>query len=173
MRPGFCYARTISNGRNHAASLHHALSVPAVTTVSAKDLIGAWRLVGWSLVHDDGRPPAFPLGPDARGMIIYTPDGAVSATLMRAGRVAGTLASDAEKAAAFDDCFAYAGSYEVRDATVFHSIEIATNPALIGVTSTRHIQLDGDRLVLSGPDFAAGTGRTQRIEWRRGNSERR
>ena len=27
--------------------------------------------------------------------------------------------------------------------------------------------LDGDRLVLSGPDFTAGTGRTQRIAWRR------
>ena len=55
----------------------------------------------------------------------------------------------------------------MRDATVFHSIEIATDPALIGITSTRHIQLDGDRLVLSGPDFTAGTGRTQKIEWRR------
>jgi hypothetical protein len=138
-----------------------------MSTVSAKDLIGAWRLASWSLVHDDGRPSAFPLGPDARGMIIYTPGGEVSATLMRAGRTARPPVSDADKAAAFGESFAYAGRYEVRDATVFHSIEIATDPALIGITSTRHIRLDGDRLVLSGPDFTAGTGRTQRIEWRR------
>ncbi|MEI7875398.1 MAG: lipocalin-like domain-containing protein [Alphaproteobacteria bacterium] len=138
--------------------------------VSARDLIGAWRLESWSLIHDDGRPPVFPLGPEARGMIIYTPGGEVSATLMRAGRTAKTPASDAQKATAFGESFAYAGRYEVRDATVFHSIEIATDPALIGITSTRHIQLDGDRLVLSGPDFTAGTGRTQRIEWWRAAS---
>ncbi len=141
-----------------------------MTTVSAKDLIGAWRLVSWSLVHDDGRPSAFPLGPDARGMIIYTPGGEVSATLMRASRAAETPAPDGEKAAPFGDSFAYAGRYEVRGATVFHSIEIATDPALVGIISTRHIQLEGHRLILSGPDFAAGTGRTQRIEWSRGNS---
>lgn len=135
--------------------------------VSAEDLIGAWHLESWSLVHDDGRPPAFPLGPDARGMILYTPGGEVSATLMRAP---GTPARSNEAATGFGDSFAYAGRYRVLDATVFHSIEIATDPALVGIISTRHIQLDGDRLILSGPDFAAGTGRTQRIEWRRAAS---
>jgi hypothetical protein len=136
-------------------------------TVTAKDLLGAWRLESWSFVYDDGRPRAFPLGRDAEGIIIYTPEGQVSATLMRGARVAKAPGSEAERAAAFADSFAYAGRYEVRDATVFHSIEVATNPALIGVTSTRHIGLDGDRLTLSGPDFAAGTGRTQTIVWRR------
>jgi hypothetical protein len=65
------------------------------------------------------------------------------------------------------ESFAYAGCYEVADGTVFHSIEIATDPALVGIRSTRHIRLDGDRLTLSGPDFLAGTARTQRIVWRR------
>jgi hypothetical protein len=50
---------------------------------------------------------------------------------------------------------------------VYHSIEIATNPALIGITSTRHIHLEGDVLTLSGPDFAATSPRTQCIVWRR------
>ena len=65
------------------------------------------------------------------------------------------------------ECFAYAGRYEIADGTVFHSIELSTNPALVGLRSTRHIELDGDRLTLSGPDFAAGTNRTQQIVWRR------
>ncbi|MDP1964370.1 MAG: lipocalin-like domain-containing protein [Reyranella sp.] len=136
-------------------------------SVTAKDLFGAWRLESWSFVYDDGRPQEFPLGRDSEGIIIYTPGGQVSATLMRAGRLAKAPGSEAERAAAFADSFAYAGRYEVRDGTVFHSIEVATNPALIGVTSTRHIKLDGDRLTLSGPDFAAGTGRTQMIVWLR------
>jgi hypothetical protein len=123
--------------------------------VSAKALLGAWRLVSWSFVYDDGRPTEYPLGSDANGLILYTEDGHVSATLMRTTGAA--------------ESFAYAGRYEVRDGTVYHSIEVATNPALVGITSTRHIALDGDRLTLSGPDFSAGSGRTQRIVWRRGS----
>jgi hypothetical protein len=116
------------------------------------DLLGAWRLESWSLLYDDGRPSEFPMGPDAWGYILYTPGGQVSATIMRADS---------------SDCFAYAGRYEIADGTIFHSIELSTNSALIGVRSTRHIELDGDRLTLSGPDFLPGTKRTQRIVWRR------
>jgi hypothetical protein len=136
-------------------------------TVTAADLIGAWRLESWSFIYDDGRPVEFPLGADALGMIMYTAGGEVSATLMRAGRGATAPTSDIDKAKAFAECFAYAGRYEVREDTAYHSIEIATNPALIGVTSTRHIKLEGGRLTLSGPDFAAGSARTQQIVWRR------
>lgn len=139
-------------------------------TATAKDLIGAWRLESWSLVYEDGRPPEFPLGQDAQGLIMYTEDGHVAATLMKADRPATAPSSEAAKAAAYAETFAYAGRYEVRDGTVFHSIEIATNPALTGIRSTRHIQLEGDRLTLSGPDFAPGAARTQRIVWRRAQS---
>ena len=51
-------------------------------------------------------------------------------------------------------------------ATTEH-IEISTDPTLVGVTTTRHIARVGDVLTLSGPDFRAGTGRTQKIVWRR------
>lgn len=92
------------------------------------------------------------MGPDARGFILYTPGGDVSATIMRADK---------------SQCFAYAGRYEVKDGVVFHTIEVSTDPALVGVRSTRSIAFDGDRLTLSGPDFQAGTGRTQKIVWSR------
>ena len=135
--------------------------------IDAKDLLGTWELASWSLVYADGRPPEYPLGEDARGLIMYTPDGHVSATLMRNAGPAAVPGSPSEAAAAYAQCFAYAGRYTVRDNTAYHAIEIATNPALIGVTSTRHIELAGDILTLSGPDFAAGSPRSQRIVWRR------
>lgn len=135
--------------------------------VTAEDLFGAWHLESWSLIYDDGRAPEYPLGPDALGLIMYALPHHVSATLMRAHRPSAVPGSAADKAQAYGDCFAYAGTFEVRDSTVFHSIEVATNPALIGMTTTRHIDLQGDRLVLSGPDFSSGTARTQRIVWRR------
>ena len=119
---------------------------------TAKDLVGGWRLESWSYVYGDGRSDEHPLGPDACGLILYTPTGQVSATIMRADR---------------SECFAYAGRYKVKDGAVFHSVEVSTNAALIGITSTRHIALDGNRLTLSGPDFFAGSGRTQQIVWSR------
>ncbi|SEP50422.1 Lipocalin-like domain-containing protein [Rhodospirillales bacterium URHD0017] len=117
------------------------------------DLVGAWRLERWSMEYEDGRPAEFPLGPDARGMLLYTPGGRVSATLMSVGQPSGSLA--------------YAGRYDVRGGAVYHSIEIATDPTLVGLTTTRHIAREGDVLTLSGPDFHAGTARSQKIVWRR------
>ena len=133
----------------------------------ANGLTGAWRLVSWSLVYADGRAPDYPLGEDAQGILMYTGDGHVSATLMKKARPAEAPGSEAEAARAYGESFAYAGRYEVRDDAAYHSIQIASNPALLGITSTRHIALEGDRLILSGPDFAASSPRTQRIEWRR------
>jgi hypothetical protein len=121
------------------------------------DLAGAWRLVSWSFEYEDSRPSEFPLGREARGLLLYTPGGPtggwVSATLMNAGQPSASLA--------------YAGRYDVRDSAVYHSIEISTDPTLVGVTTTRHIARKGDVLTLSGPDFRAGTGRSQKIVWRR------
>ena len=136
-------------------------------TVTAKDLVGAWRLDSWSLVYEDGRADEYPLGRGATGFILYTADGHMSATLARAGRapMAGDTAT--AKAEAYDGCFAYAGRYEVRKGVAYHSIEVATNPALAGITSTRHILLDGQRLTLSGPDFSPDAPRFHRIIWRR------
>ena len=135
--------------------------------IESKHLLGAWRLVSWSLVYADTRPPEYPMGEDAQGIIMYTPDGHVSATIMRKARPATAPATPAESATAYAEAFAYAGRYALRNGTVYHSIEIATNPALIGITSTRYIDLAGDILTLSGPDFAAASPRTQRIVWRR------
>ena len=138
--------------------------------IGLTDLLGAWRLVGWSLVYADGRPPEYPLGQDAVGFLMYTPDAHVSATLMRKARPPQAPASAADAATAYADSFAYAGRFAVRDDSVFHTIEVATNPALVGVTSTRNIELAGDILALSGPDFGAGGPRSQRIVWRRGDT---
>jgi hypothetical protein len=135
-------------------------------TSLADSLIGTWRLERWELVYEDGRPPECPLGADAEGFLIYTADGHVSATLARRSRP--RLADDdGAKARAYEAYFGYAGRYEVRDGAVVHHIAIAPDPALTGATTLRNAVLDGDRLTLSGPDFAAGSPRSHRILWRR------
>src|SRR5438874_9011883 len=49
-------------------------------------LIGAWKLVSYEEKPVDGSPTVHPLGEDASGIIMYTPDGWMSAQLMRGGR---------------------------------------------------------------------------------------
>jgi lipocalin-like protein len=133
----------------------------------ADSLIGTWRLELWELVYEDGRPPEHPLGADAEGFLMYTPDGHVSATLARKGRPPLAGGDDGTKARAYEAYFGYAGRYEVRDGAVVHHIAIAPDPALTGATTLRNAVLEGDRLTLSGPDFSAGSRRSHRILWRR------
>jgi hypothetical protein len=135
--------------------------------MDASVLIGTWRLERWELVYGDGRPCECPLGPDAVGFLMYTRDGYVSAQLARAARPAFDPADPTSKARAFDDYFAYTGRYAVRGDSVFHTIALAPNPAMTGAETERRIELDGDRLTLSGPDFSAGSPRLHRIIWRR------
>jgi len=136
-------------------------------TLLASALIGTWRLERWEIVYADGRPSECPLGEDAIGLLMYTGDGHVSASLARAVRAPVDAGDARSKAQAFDAYFGYAGRYEVRNGDVVHRIAIAPDPALAGVVTSRNISLDGERLILSGPDFAAASPRSHRIVWRR------
>jgi hypothetical protein len=49
-------------------------------------LIGSWKLVSYEARDDDGRGVIYPLGRDANGYIRYTPDGYMSAQIMRLNR---------------------------------------------------------------------------------------
>jgi hypothetical protein len=136
-------------------------------TSPAAILVGTWLLERWELIYADGRPPECPLGADAIGFLMYTADGHVSASLARAQRPNTPPADPQAKARAYEDYFAYAGRYVVPDGTVEHHIAIASDPALAGVVSRREVQIEGDRLLLSGPDFSATSPRAHRITWRR------
>ena len=45
----------------------------------ARALPGAWTLERWEIRYADGRPPGFPFGEAATGLLLYTPDGWMSA----------------------------------------------------------------------------------------------
>lgn len=137
--------------------------------IEEKELLGTWSLESWSHVYDDGRPDDYPLGPNAHGVLMYTPDGRMCTLLSRAGRPEPAPSSIEEKALAYDDIFTYAGSFEVRDGVVHHEIDVAQDPALVGKTVLRYGVIDGDRLIYkgSGNDFWDGAKRHQSVIWRR------
>src|SRR5260221_11300833 len=125
-------------------------------TVSNKalktQLIGVWRLLSYIESPVDGSPKRSPLDEKAEGIIMYTPDGYMSAQLMRPGRknfasgdwFKGTPEEFTEEAAGY---IAYSGPFHVDEATwsLSHSMNVSLFPGLVGPTQPRVVMIDGNR----------------------------
>jgi hypothetical protein len=147
----------------------------SVKSLYADRLVGVWSLVTYTDEQSD-RDDTHPFGPNPQGFLIYTPDGFVSAQLMKPGRPAfhssdwhhGTLQ---EYQASGSGYIAYCGTYEVDEekATVTHIPSVSLLPNLIHVRQCRSIDLEGDRLVLrvAGAPVAGVLYVTSRLEWKR------
>lgn len=150
-----------------------------MTTLKTQDLreylVGAWTLESYESSDVDGSNVRYPLGTDARGIIMYTADGYMSAQLMRANRAPiarGDLqiATDDELAAAARGYLAYAVPYSVLDGGVIaHQVDISLLPNWVGGTQYRAAQVGDDRLQLgpAEPVLIKGKLRNGRLIWQR------
>jgi len=142
-------------------------------------LIGTWRLVRWEIAYGDDRPDSLPFGADATGLILYNSDGTMNACIARGQRP--RLSSDsvrsapeAERLAAFESFFQYAGPYRIRThegrQQVVHTVTHALNPNFVGTEQVRNMDFGADGgLTLSASDTVPGTtvARHHRLAWRR------
>jgi Lipocalin-like domain len=120
------------------------------------DIVGAWELMSYTERELPDGPMTYPHGPDAVGLIMYTPDGYMSAQIMTRGRPAydrptaggGTTAQTAAAATGY---LAYSGPYSVDEATgdIHHQVTVSLLPNWLRHTQIRHSQLRGDQLTLS------------------------
>ena len=96
-------------------------------------LEGTWHLVEWTVGDEH------PLGGDAVGRLIYSPDGFMCAFLARAD--------------GFSDAMAYSGSWELRGRDeVVHRVSVSTREGFVGADLVRSVSwVDGD-LVLTTPE---------------------
>jgi hypothetical protein len=142
-------------------------------------LLGTWHLLRWEITYGDRRPVTLPYGDAATGLIQYTTDGGMSASIARGGRQRLSSESvrhapEAERLAAFESYFQYAGRYQVRmtggQQQVVHSVTHSLNPNFVGTQQVRNIDFstDGD-LTLSAADVVPGTpvARHHRLIWTR------
>ena len=143
-------------------------------------LLGTWQLALWEIAYGDGRPPTLPYGADATGLILYTADGWMSACIGRAGRPrlssdSARSAPEAERLAAFESWFQYAGPYALRERSgggleVVHQVTHALNPNFVGTEQVRNVDFDAEgTLTLSASDTVPGSAvaRHHRLRWRR------
>jgi hypothetical protein len=141
----------------------------------ASQLVGVWTLLSYT-EEKKGFKDTSPLGLNPVGFLIYTPDGFVSAQLMKPGRAAfqsrewfrGTPEEYVESGSGY---IAYCGTYNVDEAneTVTHIPTVALLPNLIQGTQLRAIQLHADRLTLRTPSVADADGAlvSSHLEWQR------
>ena len=150
------------------------------TTTRSNPLLGTWHLVRWDITYGDGRAPTLPFGDAARGIIVYTHDGTMSACIARGGRKPMSSESmrsapEAERLAAFESYFQYAGPHEIREAEgggqqVVHSVTQSLNPNFVGTQQVRNMHFSADGgLTLSASDTVPGSdvARHHRLIWSR------
>jgi hypothetical protein len=146
--------------------------------MEAADLHGSWQLQNFAVTRADGSI-IFPYGKDARGTLLYTPSGWVSADLCRQDRgesgaitlESGATATNEQRLRAFDGYTSYSGRYEIKDpdsarqphalgqtpqtsspashAVIVHRISVALLPAMVGQKVIRNAQLMDGLLTLN------------------------
>lgn len=137
------------------------------------NFIGTWKLVDWRIEYDDGNMTR-PFGIDAQGYIIYSADGAMTASIAREHRDGFMIpnarnASTDQKAAAFDSYFHYAGRWQIEGEDVVHTVTMALNPDMAGSEQRRFAEFDGKGgLTLSAREaLSSGGNRHHVLQWQR------
>lgn len=141
--------------------------------LNVSELVGSWALVEWRIDYPDARPSAWPFGKDAIGLLVYAPDGWMSATMSRrdrAGLPSGSAGKpdDAWKARCFGEYLAYCGRFRVQGSRIEHDIEMSMNPILIGQPHAREAKVEAGILTLRADEPGpGGSVRVHHIVWRR------
>lgn len=140
----------------------------------AEALVGAWRLVRWTIEYPGTARVTEPFGVDPEGQLLYAREGQMSAVLQRRARPRLSSADvgavgDAEKARAFSGYLHYAGRWHVAGGCVVHEVDCALNPNLVGTRQVRRVTLRGHALELVAEECLEGTARSRRhaLLWRR------
>lgn len=163
-----------------ATGVPPALARPGVASSRSlrETLIGAWRLV--CSVETDVKTGAVdrPLGDKPEGLILYTPDGYMSAQLSAADRPnfdSGDMykGKPEEYVAAGLSYLAYSGPYYVDEANriVEHEMFVSLFPNWKGQRQARIVKLDEKELRLSPnrPLMFNGSLKRATIIWKRAN----
>lgn len=148
-----------------------------------EQLVGAWELVEYyAFLADDQSNKIYPMGRDAEGIIMYTPDGYMSAQLGTSGKTEfSPPGTEADWAHIGKNYTAYTGQFyldesgDQKGAVLVHSMRSANVPRLYGDKQRRLVKItdedDGHRwLTLSAEPRSIGGEEKKRVpnvRWRR------
>ena len=124
-----------------------------MTTPTAADFVGTWRLLDYSFIHDDGVIEK-PWGTDVRGYLLYSAEGYMSGNLSPARRRRGVIERKHDmidpgmRPRRTRKYIAYTGRYTVDGDTVTHHVEASLFPHWVGRPEVRHFKFQGNHLTL-------------------------
>jgi len=139
-------------------------------------LIGTWKLISYEERPVDGSRSFYPMSEQPVGIIMYTPDGFMSAQLMKPGRKPFTSgdwfnATDEEYKQEASTYIAYSGPFNVDEGnrTLTHSMFVSLFPNWLGQTQPRLVKIEGDDLYLSSatPIHSQGKLVNSHLHWKR------
>lgn len=139
-------------------------------------LIGAWELISYEERSVDDSTSFYRMGEKPMGIIMYTPDGFMSAQFMEGDRkpfASGDWfrGTDEEYRQAASSYLAYSGPFHVDEEQkiVTHSMFVSIFPNWIGQTQPRAVRIEGDDLYLSSVSPFHVPGKTVNVclHWRR------
>jgi len=136
---------------------------------TAADFVGTWRLVDYSLIHDDGVVEK-PWGTDVRGYLLYSAEGYMSGNLGPARRRRGVIEriTPAARPRRNRRYIAYTGRFTVQADTVTHHVEASLFPLWVGRDEVRYYCFDGDKLTLrTGPLKSGHHTLVAQLTWQR------
>lgn len=141
-----------------------------------EQLVGAWALSSFVERDIETGVENHPFGKRPLGLILYTPDGYVSAQLQRPERppfADGDIlrATPEEYAAAGSSYIAYSGRFFVDEGkkSLSHEMAVSFFPNWLGQRQVRLVEVNGEYLRLStdGPQRVNGALKTATLTWRR------
>jgi hypothetical protein len=166
-------------------SLFFAIFVTALASGQARpvlspkeQLVGAWRLVSIETIRPNGEVIYPFYGKHPEGLIMYDGGGWMSVQIVsdppanvpsESSREAVQAAPTADKTKAFDNYYAYFGTWTVDETnkTVTHHIQQSLIPGERNEDGIRHYVLDGDRLTLTAKTHELGEDRARKLVWQR------
>ncbi|HEY0759348.1 MAG TPA: lipocalin-like domain-containing protein [Acidisarcina sp.] len=140
-------------------------------SVTREAFVGTWSLTDYLLIRADGVIRK-PWGEDVSGLLIYSPEGYMSANLMPAVHKDGVQAKAAPappaKSHRSSRHIAYAGRYTLENDSITHHVEVSLFPSWIGLPQVRFYEIASDRLVLRTPPIPrSGKHLVGELTWKR------
>jgi len=163
-----------------AVTLGAMFLLSSLSAVHAQNpVVGVWELQSIVDESPTGQAPQW-MGEHPTGLIVYTPNGRISAQFMRDPRPTFSSpawsadgeqllpsSQDSEVRSVLAGYYAYFGTYDVdmTAQTIVHHVRGSLRPNEVGIDYTRRYEVSGDILILTVGSPAQG--RTRRLTWRR------
>ena len=115
------------------------------------DLYGTWRLQSFTQRFVATGEVVDVFGKSPHGFLSYSPDGRMSAILVKDGRPKPsdmTKLTGEGRAELFSTMYAYAGTFTFDGKTVTHHVDISWNENWTGTDQVRNVRLEGGKLYI-------------------------